>query len=168
MKQIFVFLTLVILILSSCTKYTQPKLLSLSGEYVVDKITYGQVDNTNDPNNMVFYPGDLYVNPNDTHPFDTIAVGFYKIHLDYTVASFSPSPNSDGSTSWSEQYLYDVYNQTNTYLGDLSIRMNGSVRTFSIIEDGLENLVLRSKGQWAFGSSGPNESITLYLTRIGP
>jgi len=168
MKAIFVFLTLSIFILSSCVKYSQPKLLSLSGEYVVDKITYGQIDNTNDPNNMVFYPGDLYVNPNETHPFDTIPVGFYKIHLDYTIISFSPSPNPDGSTTWNEKYLYDVYNQTNTYLGDLAITMNGTTRVFSIIEDGLENLVLRTKGQWVFGSSGADESITLYLTRIGP
>lgn len=168
MKRIFVLLTLVILVLTSCTKYSQPKLLSLSGEYIVDKITYGQIDNTTNPNNMVFYPGDLYVNPNDSYPFDSIAVGFYRMHLDYTVASFSPTQNPDGSTSWGKQYLYDVYNQTNTYLGDLSITIDGSVRIFSIIEDGLENLVLRSKGHWASGSSGSDESITLYLTRVGP
>ena len=45
MKQIIVFLIL-ILSLTSCIKYTQPKLLSLSGDYRVDKITYEEVDNT--------------------------------------------------------------------------------------------------------------------------
>jgi len=46
--------------------------------------------------------------------------------------------------------------------------MNGSKRMFSIIEDGLEHIVIRSKGAWFSGSSGPNESITLFLTRTGP
>jgi len=39
---------------------------------------------------------------------------------------------------------------------DLEIEMNGSKRMFSIIEDGLEHIVIRSKGAWFSGSSGPN------------
>ena len=78
MKNIFKLFILLIS-LTSCIKYTQPKLLSLSGEYRIDKITYEKIDNTDTSDYMVFYPGDLYVNPNDVTPFDTIKVGFTKI-----------------------------------------------------------------------------------------
>lgn len=167
MKQVFV-LFLLIFSLSSCSKYVEPSLLSLSGEYRVDKITYEQTDNTINNNEMVFYPGDMYINPNDSHPFDTIPVGFYKMHFDYTIVRFSPQQNMDGSTTWTEQYFYNVYNQTTNYGGDLTIDMNGSKRIFTIVEDGFEYIILRSKGAWFSGSSGPNESITLFLTRTGP
>jgi hypothetical protein len=140
----------------------------LSGEYRVDKITYEQIDNTQNPNQMVYFPGDLYVNPYELEPFDSIQVGFFKLHMDYGVIRFAPTEMPDGSTQWGKQYFYDVYNQTNGYLGDMIIDFEGSRRVFSIIDDGLESLVLRSKGQWAYGSAGSNESITLYLTRVGP
>ena len=48
-------------VLTSCIQYAEPKLLSLSGEYVIDKIVYE--DRDNDSSTVVFYPGDLYVNP---------------------------------------------------------------------------------------------------------
>jgi hypothetical protein len=167
MKNIFKLL-IVLISLSSCVKYTQPKLLSLSGEYRIDKITYEQTDNSPSPQSMVFYPGDLYMNPNDVSPFDSIPVGFFKLHMDYVQIRFSPSPQPDGSTVWNKAYFYSVVGETNTRLGNLIIEFEGTRKVFNIIEDGAETLVLRSTGQWASGSSGANESITLFLTRVGP
>ena len=88
--------------------------------------------------------------------------------MDYSAIRFSPIEMPDGSTNWGKLYFYSVHNESNGYLGDLIIDFEGSRRVFSIIDDGLENLVLRSKGQWAYGSAGSDESITLYLTRVGP
>lgn len=88
MKNIFYLFTLV-LSLSSCIKYAEPTSLSLSGEYVIDKITYSEDENTTSPNDSTYYPGDLYINPNDKFPVDSIHVGFTKWHLDYSVISFS-------------------------------------------------------------------------------
>ena len=56
------------LVLTSCVKYSEPKLLSLSGEYRIDKITYENRDDNS--LNQVFYPGDLYVNQSETKPLD--------------------------------------------------------------------------------------------------
>jgi hypothetical protein len=165
MKNIFKLL-IVLISLSSCVKYTQPKLLSLSGEYRIDKITYEQTDNSPSPQSMVFYPGDLYMNPNDVSPFDSIPVGFFKLHMDYVQIRFSPSPQPDGSTVWNKAYFYSVVGETNTRLGNLIIEFEGTRKVFNIIEDGAETLVLRSTGQWASGSSGANESITLFLSLI--
>jgi hypothetical protein len=167
MKTFFVLLTS-LLSLVSCVKYSQPKLLSLNGEYRIDKVTYEKVDNSDTTDYMVFYPGDLYVNPNDISPFDTIAVGFFKLHMDYSMIRFSPNELPDGSTQWGKEYFYDVVGDTYTNLGNLIIEFEGTRKVFNIIEDGAETLVLRSTGQWANGSAGANESITLFLTRVGP
>jgi hypothetical protein len=167
MKQIIVFL-MSFLFLVSCQKYTQPKLLSLSGEYRIDKVTYEKTDNTSTSDYMVFYPGDMYINPNDSNPFDTIQVGFSKMAFDYQMFFYNPTLNPDGSTFWANKCSYSVKNQSNSYLGTLVININGSAKVFQIIEDNLESLVLRSTGQWAYGSSGSNESITMFLTRVGP
>jgi hypothetical protein len=167
MKIIFKLFILLIL-LNSCVKYTQPKLLSLSGEYRIDKITYEKIDNTDTSDYMVFYPGDLYVNPNEISPFDTINVGFTKVAFDYQLFFYNPVLTPSGSTYWQNKCSYGVRNSSNSYLGNLVLDINGTRRVFQIIEDGLESIVLRSSGQWAYGSSGPNESITMFLTRVGP
>jgi len=167
MKNLFVFFA-IIFSLTSCIKYTQPKLLSLNGEYRIDKITYEEIDNTDTNEFMVFYPGDMYINPNESSHFDTIAVGFYRLHMDNVIMRFCPNPLPDGSTVWGEEYFYEVVGETNTNLGNLIVNFDGTRKVFNIIEDGNETLVLRSTGQWASGSSGANESITLFLTRVGP
>ena len=168
MKSIF-FVLITILTLISCEKYQEPTLLSLSGEYRFDKITYEQIDNTNSSNSMVYYPGDLYVNPNETFPMDSIAVGFERMHMDYSVIRFDPINNADGSVTWTKEYTYNVYGQySSNDLGYIQFNCNGSTRTWKIIEDGVESLVLRTSGQWANGSSGSDVSITMFLTRVGP
>ena len=102
-------------LLTSCVKYEQAPLLSLSGEYRVDKITYEEVDNTASSNNMVFYPGDLYVNPSEVFPMDSIQVGFTRISMDYSMIRFNPINNADGSVNWTKEYTYYVHGQTTQY-----------------------------------------------------
>lgn len=167
-----VIIVISLLTLTSCYKqYSQPKTLSLSGEYIVDKITYSKIENSTTPDETVYYGGDIYVNPNGTFPMDSISVGFTRWHLDYSVISFDPHTLNTGQVIWEKQYFYTVTNHyTNYDLGYLDFTMdNGGRRVFKIIDDGVENLVLRTTGQWgAYGASGPEESVTLYLTRVGP
>ena len=171
MKYIVIIL-ISLLTLTSCYKqYSQPKTLSLSGEYIVDKITYSKVENSTTPDETVYYGGDIYVNPNGTFPIDSISVGFTRWHLDYSVISFNPHTLNTGQVIWEKQYFYNVVNHyTNYDLGYIDFTMdNGGRRIFKIIDDGVENLVLRTTGQWSsYGASGPEESVTLYLTRVGP
>jgi len=166
------FICLLLLVcLTSCYKqYTQPKTLSLSGEYIVDKITYSVIENSTNPQEQSFYPGTMFINPNESFPMDSILVGFTKWHLDYSVISFKPHTLPTGKTVWEKQYFYNVINHYSIYdLGYIDFTMeDGSRRVFKILDDGVENLVLRTTGQWAYGSSGTNVSITLFLTRVGP
>lgn len=167
MKKIISFLILSI-ISSSCVKYTQPKLLSLSGEYRVDKITYENRDNAN--LNLVFYPGDLYVNPSETNPLDSINVGFTRMALDYSTIYFKPIDNPvSGSTFWTKQFQYVVHGQNSVYdLGYIIFDYDGTRRVWKIIDDGLESLVIRTSGSYDYGSNSSGETTTLFLTRVGP
>lgn len=168
MKRFF-YIVISIFLLTSCVKYEQPTLVSLSGEYRIDKVTYEEVDNTSSSNNMVYYPGDLYVNPSEKFPMDSIAVGFTRIHMDYSMMRFKPLDNPDGSVTWTKEYYYYVHGQTTQYdLGYIQVDIDGSTRTFKIVDDGNETLVLRTTGTWANGNAGSNVSVTLLLTRVGP
>jgi hypothetical protein len=167
-----VIIVIGLLTLTSCYKqYSQPKTLSLSGEYIVDRITYSKIENSTTPDEQVYNGGDIYVNPNGTFPMDSISVGFTRWHLDYSVISFSPRTLNTGRVIWSKQYYYSVINHSTNYdLGYIDFTTdNGGRRVFKIIDDGIENLVLRTTGQWgSYGPSGPEESVTIYLTRVGP
>jgi hypothetical protein len=168
MKKIL-YLIVSIFLLTSCVKYEQSPLLSLSGEYRIDKVTYEEVDNTSSSNNMVYYPGDLYVNPSEKFPMDTIEVGFTRLHMDYSMMRFKPLNNPDGSVNWTKEYYYYVHGQTTQYsLGYIQVDIDGSTRTFKIVDDAAESLVLRTTGTWASGNAGSNVSVTMVMTRVGP
>ncbi len=165
--------TILILIICSlfysCEVYQEPTLLSLSGEYVIDKVTWQSTENSVNPTDLIYNPGDTYVNPYDTFPMDKINVGFTRWHLDYSVISFFPIPNGSGTTHWQRQYFYEVINHNSIYdLGYIKFQVNGSVRIFKILSDGLESLTLRTTGLWPYGSIGENQLVTVHLTRIGP
>jgi hypothetical protein len=80
MKSIF-YLFFVGFSLSSCVKYTQPKLLSLSGEYRIDKITYEKTDNT-DTLEFETYLSGTYINSSEVDVLDSIVIGATALHLD--------------------------------------------------------------------------------------
>ena len=167
MKNLF-YLSVLVLVFSSCMKYAEPKLLSLSGEYRIDKITYENRDNSN--LNQVFYPGDLYVNQSETKPLDSISVGFTRMALDYSVIYFSPNDDpSTGSTTWSKKFTYTIQGHNNLYdLGYISFNYEGTKRVWKIIDDGVESLVIRTSGSYDYGNNTSGETTTMFLTRVGP
>jgi len=167
LNQVFLF-TAIAVIIYSCQTYEQPKLLSLSGEYRIDKITYEKIDNASSADYQVFYPGTTFINPTERFPMDTIYVGFTSWAMDYAHIYMVPERNSAGGTDWQKRYFYSILNQTVGDLGYLTFNCEGSRRIFKIIDDGLESLILRSSGQWGYAQLGPNVSLTLYLTRVGP
>jgi hypothetical protein len=168
MKNLFILIS-PFLLFSSCIKYGQPKLLSLSGEYRVDKITYEEIDNSGNPSQVVYLPGDWCINPAEIDVLDSIDVGFFKMHLDYSMIRFQPIPTGSGSSYWSVQYPYHVSGQYSSYdLGYINFNCDGTRRYWKFIDDGVESLTIRTSGQWVNGNSGSNESFTLHMTRVGP
>jgi hypothetical protein len=166
MKNIF-FITLSVFVLTSCIQYAQPKLLSLSGEYVIDKIVYE--DRDNDSSTTVFYPGDLYVNPSETKPLDSIKVGITKLALDYSMIYFDPTDTPSGTTTWGKKYTYIIHGNRSLYeLGYIVFDYDGTRRVWKIIDDGVESLVIRTSGSYDYGSNSSGEQTVMYLTRVGP
>jgi hypothetical protein len=165
-KLLLIVLSLVVL--SSCLKYAEPQSLSLSGEYRIDKITYEMQDNSS--LNQVFYPGDLYVNPSETRPLDSIQVGFTRIAMDYAMIYFDPSDNpSTGTTTWNREFTYYVQGHNSLYdLGYIVFDYDGTRRVWKIIDDGMESLVIRTSGSYDYGNNSGAETTTMYLTRVGP
>jgi hypothetical protein len=166
MKKILIsFISLVIM--TSCVKYAQPPLLSLSGEYRIDKITYENRDNSS--LNQVFYPGDLYVNESETKPIDSISVGFTRLALDYSIIYFNPVDLPSGGTTWSKKYTYYTHGQRSVYdYGYIVFNYDGTRRVWKILDDGVESLAIRTSGSYDFGSNSSGETTTMFLTRVGP
>jgi hypothetical protein len=80
-----------------------------------------------------------------------------------------PVNTMTGQYIWTKQYLYGIINHNSNYeLGYIDFNCEGSRRIFKILDDQSESLTLRSSGQWGYAEVGPNISITLHLTRIGP
>ena len=166
MKKILIsFISLVLI--TSCVKYAQPPLLSLSGEYRIDKITYENRDNSS--LNQVFYPGDLYVNESETKPIDSISVGFTRLALDYSIIYFNPVDLPSGGTTWSKKYTYYTHGQRSVYdYGYIVFNYDGTRRVWKILDDGVESLAIRTSGSYDFGSNSSGETTTMILTRVGP
>jgi hypothetical protein len=166
MKKILIsFISLVLI--TSCVKYAQPPLLSLSGEYRIDKITYENRDNSG--LNQVFYPGDLYVNESETKPIDSISVGFTRLALDYSIIYFNPVDLPSGGTTWSKKYTYYTHGQRSVYdYGYIVFNYDGTRRVWKILDDGVESLAIRTSGSYDFGSNTSGETTTMFLTRVGP
>jgi hypothetical protein len=166
MKKILIsFISLVLI--TSCVKYAQPPLLSLSGEYRIDKITYENRDNSS--LNQVFYPGDLYVNESETKPIDSISVGFTRLALDYSIIYFNPVDLPSGGTTWSKKYTYYTHGQRSVYdYGYIVFNYDGTRRVWKILDDGVESLAIRTSGSYDFGSNTSGETTTMFLTRVGP
>ena len=159
----------VLILITSCTTYQEPTSLSLSGEYVIDRVTMISTENTTTTNGTIYNPGDNYVNVYDSSPMDNIQVGFTRWSFDYSIIYLYPISNGDGTTHWQRQYFYSVIGHNNIYdLGYIQFYVNGSVRTFKILDDGLESLTLQTTGLWPYANEGPNQIITIHLTRVGP
>jgi hypothetical protein len=168
MKKIIILVGL-LLTFNSCTVYQEPTSLSLSGEYIIDKITVISTENTTHNSGQIYSIGSHYVNNLDTFPLDDIYVGFTRWHFDYTILSFYPISMGDGTTNWQRKYFYTVVNHESIYdLGYIKFQVNGSVRIFKILDDGMESLTLQNTGLWPYANSGPNEVVMIHLTRIGP
>jgi hypothetical protein len=152
-KLLLIVLSLVVL--SSCLKYAEPPLLSLSGLYVIDKIT------TND---TTYNIGDTLMDVNDillpTLDTSLYIVGDTLFEMDYSMIRFSPI---QGGLNWEKEYYYYASGQRNVYdFGYIKFDCEGTRRIWKILDDGFESLTIRIQPN-EFG-----EYMVLSLTRIGP
>ena len=105
MNKLIIFL-LCIFSLTSCYKTDEwnAQYTSISGEYVIDRVTLLTSDQSVNDSGESFYTGDLYVNPNGTLPLDAIEVGITRWHISNSMISFNPVGTTTGQTIWMNQY----------------------------------------------------------------
>jgi len=153
----------------SCYRYEQPTLVSLSGEYIIDKITVNITEGPNTGMDTTYLPGDVFISETDSFPINNIEVGFTKWHFDYSVVSFDPHVNPAGQLEWSEQYFYSLVPSYTQYeLGYVDINMIDRKLILKIIDDTAESITFRTTGRWVFLNVWEESSVTLHLTRVGP
>lgn len=155
--------------LFSCIKYEEPTLVSLSGEYVIDKIVVNTNEGPNSASDTTYLPGDVFINENDTFPLDYIEVGQTKWHFDYSVVSFLPYVNPAGQLEWSEQFFYGLIPAYSQYdLGYIDINLMERRLVLKVVDDSAESLTFRTTGQWVFPNLWEESSMTIHMTRVGP
>ena len=86
-----VFILAIIPFITSCLKYSEPKSLSLSGEYVIDKITYQETDGEPSPQDSTYLTGSVYNDNTEIPVLSSIIVGETKLHMDYSIIRLTHS-----------------------------------------------------------------------------
>lgn len=178
MKRFILLFSLVFLLLSCEAYVTDKSDLTLSGKYVVSKLHITSVDQNQNPDS-IYLLGTTYVNQAMPHPFNTIQINQFYIHLDYsTIRMNLLGVNNYGQDLWQygtspNEIFYKVLNNNAYDLGYLQfdyVTQNGTSRriTFHIEHDGFESLQLKSSGGWFNGELGEKQVMTMYLTRVGP
>lgn len=156
--------------LVSCYRYSEQTTPTLSGEYIIDRITVTETESIGSPNDSIYNPGDLFIDKTSRMPLDIILVGSTRWHFDYSCVSFNPNHTNTGQVVWSEKYFYDLTpGFTQFDFGYVEFNLNGYVIVFKILEDGLESLTFRTTGQWNDNNYSLSEKfVTIQLTRVGP
>ena len=177
MKKISLILLLVFL--TGCERYVSGIHLSLSGRYLITRVSLLSVDQ-NTSKDTVYRSGDIYRsnNPLTPKPFDTIRVGRTFIHFDEMLVNlryigvdtygrdmwdkrYESGYRIIGNNQWQEGYLQFTYH-------DAAKTNSNPTMTFQITEDKLESLELTSSGYWPYGRAGEKKLMILKLIRVGP
>lgn len=176
-------LVLLWVFLSSCLKYTtEVSDLTLSGKYVVSKVTIIQ---TSQPTSRdtTYLSGQTFVNKSLPDPFDSIRVDNFYIHFDYTSIrmvwhnriqdgqrdrwEYGESPNEIfySRVPWS----YDAFT-----LGKIQFDYKPKDRAayhrilFQVDSDLFETIQLSGLEFAPNGKDGPHYRMILSLNRVGP
>ena len=168
----------ILLFLTSCQFYvTEIKDVTLSGKYVVSKLEITSVDQSQ-PRSELYLIGDTYSNDYLGHPFNKIFINNFYIHFDYSTVRMDWIRTEFGRDIWGygmspNEIFYRISRTTPFHSGYVEfdyISKDGSPRTlkFIIEDDGLETLQLKLNGVWAIGQFGERQTMTLFLTRVGP
>jgi hypothetical protein len=176
-------LLILLILLLSCEKYSVGNSeLTLSGKYVVSKLTVIQTSQAA-TKDTTYLSGGLFANNNLPDPFDSIKVDNFYVHFDYTSIrmvwydrlqnarrdkwEYGEPPNEIFYTRvpWS----YDRY-----VLGKIQFEYIPKGRNsyhkiiFQVDSDLIETLQLSGLDFAPYGKDGPHYRLVLSLNRVGP
>ncbi len=173
-----IILLFILIFLISCEQYVvEISDLSLSGKYVVNRLDVTSVDQSKSKDSLYLLGSTFYDN-NLPHPFNKIEINRFYIHLDHSSIRLNLlGVTQDGRDVWeygsNEPIFYRIFgnNSYNSGYIEFNYFSEGKIyrrMIFLIEHDGIETLQLRTTGTWIFGSEGEKQTVTLYLTRVGP
>jgi hypothetical protein len=172
-------LLVIVALLTGCEKYVSGTHLTLSGKYLITRISMVSVDK-NTTRDTVYYPGDVYKSQNTLtpKPFDTIRVGNTFIHLDEMLINLRYiGSDTFGRDMWDKRYEsgYRIWGNNQWQEGYIQFTYHDAIKTnsnptmtFQITEDKLESLEFTSSGHWPYGRLGEKKIMILKLIRVGP
>lgn len=182
MRTIFYILIIALLTsLTSCVKYVSGTNVTLSGKYLINRITIKSVDQ-NVTIDSTYRAGDIYIDSSSYAPipFDSIRVGYTFFHFDYSLINlrYMGVDNSNGGRDvWDTRYRtsYWIWGNNQWQSGYIQFSYQDVVKTnawhkftFQITEDKLESLELTSSGIWPSYKFGEKKIMIINLTRVGP
>lgn len=177
--KIFFLLTLVSLFFVSCEKYVAGTTVTLSGKYIINRITMKSVDQ-NTTTDSTYRIGDVYIDTsrNAPVPFDRIRVGYTFLHFGYDLINLRYlGVSQTGSDLWDPRYQtsYWIWGNNQWQSGYLQFSYTDVLKTnarhtftFQVTEDKLESLELTSSGIWPSYKFGEKKIMIINLTRVGP
>jgi hypothetical protein len=180
MKKLFL-LSVFCISLLGCEKYVTGTYTTLSGKYLITRITLKSVDQ-NTTGDSTYRSGDVFIDPSPATPipFDTIRVGYTFLHFDYGLINLrylGVNNNNGGSDVWDPRYQtsYNIWGNNQWQEGYLQFSYTDPIKTlarhtctFQITEDKFESLELVSSGKWPSYKFGEKKIMILNLTRVGP
>jgi hypothetical protein len=178
------FLLLLVLILSSCEKYvTEISDLTLSGKYVITKMTVITISHSI-KKDTTYLSGGIFRNNSLPHPFSYIKVNEFYFHFTYSevrmnwINRIQTGSNRDMWEYGSPPneifyhrlpYSYNAYDFGKIQFDYKPTNENTYRRiTFHIDSDLLETVQLSGLDIAPYGKDGPAYRFILTLSRVGP
>lgn len=178
-KSVIISIFMVMMFSTSCEKYVAGTTTTLSGKYLITRLTIKSVDQ-NVTGDSVYRSGDVFIdnNPTTPKPFDTLVVGRTFIHFDYLLLNLRYlGVDPTGADLWDSRYqtFYKILGNNQWQEGYLNFTYTDAAKTrttqtctFQITEDNLESVELVSSGKWPSYKFGEKKIMILNLTRVGP
>ena len=183
MRKIFLF-TLICTLLVSCEKYTtEIRDLTLSGKYVVTKMTVISISHAIEKD-TTYLSGGVFTNSALPHPFNYIKVNDFYMHFTYSEVRMNwinrvPTGSNRDMWQYGESpneifynrlpYSYSAYDYGKIQFDYKPINENTYRRiTLHVDSDLLESLQLSGLDIAPYGKDGPEYRFIFTLSRVGP
>jgi hypothetical protein len=179
----FIYISLIAFLFFSCKKYSQPSEPKIQGQWLISRIDFYRIEYEDTIKEYHYYPGDVFVLPNENSPLDSVLVGNTYFACSGVEICFNPLFVYGGATDYQNKYFYSISEVNYDYPGFLSFSTEKRGNVCKIISsEYISGLFLQLKGQWnpnagfvkksiiGYGGQRASKYDAIYMqcTRIGP
>jgi hypothetical protein len=173
----------ILILLFACEKYAQPSEPKIQGQWLISRIDFYRIENDDTIKEIHYYPGDVFILPNEDSPLDTVLVGSTYFACSGVEFYFNPSFIYGGATSYKNRYFYSITEVNYDFPGFAYFDTEKQKNVWKIISsEYISGLFIQLKGQWdpnsgslktaliGYSNQRASKYDALYMqcTRIGP